>query len=56
MQASATRQLLEKLRPELAFAGVTANLRATAEQAPGALEDVVERVLSDLRVAPEVGS
>jgi hypothetical protein len=52
MQASAARQLLEAVRPELAFAGVTSNLRATAEQAPGALEAVVAAILSDLQAAP----
>jgi hypothetical protein len=52
MQASAARQLLDALRPELAFAGVTSNLRVTAEQAPGALEAVIAAILSDLQVAP----
>jgi hypothetical protein len=52
MQASAARQLLEALGPELAFAGVTSNLRATAEQAPGALEAVVGAILQDLQAAP----
>lgn len=52
MQASAARQLLEALRPELAFAGVASNLRATAEQAPGALETVVAAILRDLQTAP----
>jgi hypothetical protein len=52
MQASAARQLLEALRPELAFAGVTSNLRVTAEQAPGALETVVAAILRDLQAAP----
>ncbi len=52
MQASAARQLLEALRPELAFAGVTSNLRATAEQAPAAMEAVVAAILSDLQAAP----
>jgi hypothetical protein len=51
MQASAARQLLEALRPELAFAGVTSNLRATAEQAPDALETVVAVILSGLQAA-----
>jgi hypothetical protein len=48
MQASAARQLLEALRPELAFAGVTSNLRVTAEQAPDALETVIAAILRDL--------
>ena len=55
MQASAARQLLEQIRPELAFAGVTTDLRATAKEVPGALDDVVERILSDLHAAPVVG-
>ncbi len=47
MRASATRQLLEHIRPELAFAGVKTNLRATAAEAPAALEQVVQDILAD---------
>jgi hypothetical protein len=46
--ASATRQMLEDIRPELAFAGVNTNLRATATEAPAALEQVVQDILADL--------
>jgi hypothetical protein len=48
MRASSARQLLEQLRPELAFAGVTTNLRATAESAPAAMEELIERMLADM--------
>jgi hypothetical protein len=48
LRASATRQLLEHIRPELAFAGVKTNLRATAAEAPAALEQVVQDILADL--------
>ena len=47
LRASATRQLLEHIRPELAFAGVKTNLRATAAEAPAALEQVVQDILAD---------
>jgi hypothetical protein len=49
LRASATRQLLERVRPELAFAGVKTNLRATAAEAPVALEQVVQDILADLQ-------
>jgi hypothetical protein len=52
LRASATRQLLEHIRPELAFAGVETNLRATAAQAPAALEQVVQDILTDLHPTP----
>lgn len=51
LRASATRQLLERIRPELAFAAVTTNLRATAADAPPALERVVQDILADLHPA-----
>lgn len=50
LRASATRQLLERIRPELAFAGVKTNLRATAAVAPAALEQVVQDILADPQV------
>lgn len=54
MRASATRQLLEHIRPELAFAGVKTNLRATAAQAPSVLEQVVQDILADIHPAQAV--
>jgi hypothetical protein len=51
LRASATRQLLEHIRPELAFAGVKTNLRATAAEAPAALEKVVQDILADRHLA-----
>jgi len=51
LRASANRQLLEHIRPELAFAGVKTNLRATAAEAPAALEQVVQDILVDLNPA-----
>lgn len=48
LRASATRQLLEHIRPELAFAGVKINLRATSAEAPAALERVVQDILADV--------
>jgi hypothetical protein len=48
---SSARQLLERLRPELAFAGVTTNLRVKAEDAPPALEQVIEDILTPLERA-----
>jgi hypothetical protein len=47
LRASATRQLLEHIRPELAFAGVKTDLCTTAAEAPGALEQVVQDILAD---------
>lgn len=52
LRASATRQLLEQLRPELAFAGVKTDLRATAAQAPTALEQVLQDILTDIHTTP----
>jgi hypothetical protein len=52
LRASATRQLLEDIRPELAFAGVKTNLRATAAEAPAALVQVVQDILAALRLTP----
>jgi hypothetical protein len=52
LRASATRDLLEQLRPELAFAGVKTDLRATAAQAPAALEQVVQDILTDIHTTP----
>jgi hypothetical protein len=52
LRASATRELLEQLRPELAFAGVKTDLRATAAEAPSALEQLVHDILTDLHAAP----
>jgi hypothetical protein len=52
VRASSARQLLERLRPDLAFAGVTTNLRVTAEDAPPALEQVVEAIAATLELAP----
>jgi hypothetical protein len=48
IRASSSRQLLERLRPDLAFTGITTNLRATAEDAPPALEQVVEAIAATL--------
>jgi hypothetical protein len=48
MRASSTRQLLDRLEPELAFAGVSTNLRATVESAPHALEEVTDTMLGDI--------
>jgi hypothetical protein len=47
LRASAARQLLEQIRPELDFAGVKTNLRATAAKAPAVLEQVVQDILAD---------
>jgi hypothetical protein len=55
LRASAARQLLEHIGPDLAFAGVKTNLRATAEQAPAALEGVVQDILVDLHAARPTG-
>jgi len=49
--AGAARQLLERTRPELAFAGVKTNPRATAAEAPAALEQLVQDILADLHPA-----
>lgn len=48
MLGSSARQLLERIRPELAFAGVRTNLRATAEVAPQVLEHVVDDIMAPL--------
>jgi hypothetical protein len=56
LRASATRELLERIRPELAFAGVKTNLRATAAEAPAALEQVVQDILADLHRARALAS
>jgi hypothetical protein len=46
--SSSARALLERLRPELAFSGVPTNLRTKAEDAPPALEAVIEDILGPL--------
>jgi len=48
---SSARQLLERLRPELAFAGVPTNLRVRAQDAAPALEAVIEDILAPLERA-----
>ncbi|HEX9481820.1 MAG TPA: hypothetical protein VF927_06935 [Solirubrobacteraceae bacterium] len=53
--ASSARMLLERLRPELAFAGVPTNLRARAEDALPALEAVIEDILTPLEGASASG-
>lgn len=49
IRASSARRLLEQVRSELDFAGVTTNLRATAESAPAAMEELIERMLADMQ-------
>jgi hypothetical protein len=49
--SSSARALLERLRPELAFAGIPTNLRVKAEDAPPALEAVIGDILTPLERA-----
>ncbi|MGH2864676.1 MAG: hypothetical protein ACRDJX_05445 [Solirubrobacteraceae bacterium] len=51
IKASRARQLLDELRPDLSFAGVPTNLRTTAEDAPAALEKVIDDILTPLEHA-----
>jgi hypothetical protein len=48
MIASAARQLLDELRPEISHAGIAAPLKVTAEDAPKALREAVTAMLSCL--------
>ena len=54
MSASATRQLLDELRPELSLAGIGPPMKVTAEDAPRALCDAVTTMLSC--VSPTTGA
>jgi hypothetical protein len=48
MHGSETRQLLSRIRGDLAFAGIEVNWKATAEQAPAELERVQDAILARL--------
>src|SRR5271154_3333409 len=48
MRGSDTRQLLSRIRGDLAFAGIDVNRKATAEQAPAELERVQDAILARL--------
>jgi hypothetical protein len=48
LRASSARQLLDHIRPELAFAGIAIDSHPTAESAPQQLQIAVERTLSAL--------
>lgn len=48
LRASAARQLLERIRPELAFAGIAIDSHPTAESASQQLQTAVERTLAAL--------
>jgi hypothetical protein len=48
LRASSARQLLERIRPELAFAGITIDSHPTAESAPRQLQTAVEGALAAL--------
>jgi hypothetical protein len=52
LRASSTRQLLERIRPELAFAGITIDPHPTAESAPRQLQIAIERALAALDPEP----
>ena len=51
MKASSARQLLDELRPDLSFAGVPTNLRVGADDAPPALERLIDDILTPLEQA-----
>jgi hypothetical protein len=48
LRASGARQLLDRIRAELAFAGIAIDPHPTAESAPGQLQIAVERALAAL--------
>jgi hypothetical protein len=50
--ASATRDLLEALQPDLAFAGIPVTIGSTSENAWHELTDTIERTLATMIVAP----
>jgi len=52
LRASSTRQLLERIRPELAFAGIAIDPHPTAESAPRQLQSAIERALAALDPEP----
>jgi hypothetical protein len=50
LTASRTRDLLEAIRPDLAFAGIPAHIGQTPEEAGHDLEMIIERVLATLNL------
>lgn len=48
LRASSTRQLLDRIRPELAFANIAVDPHPTAESAPRQLQTAVKRILAGL--------
>jgi hypothetical protein len=50
--ASSARDLLEGIRPELAFAGIPVDLSPSPESTMGELEEVVERLLAKIGADP----
>jgi hypothetical protein len=50
--ASSARDLLEGIRPDLAFAGIPVDLSPSPESTMGELEEVVERLLAKIGADP----
>jgi hypothetical protein len=48
LRPSSARQLLDRIRPELAFAGIAIDPQPTAESAPRQLQTAVEGALAAL--------
>jgi hypothetical protein len=52
LRASSTRDLLEAIRPDLAFAGIPVDLGPSPENTMRELEEVVERLLAKIGAEP----
>jgi hypothetical protein len=52
MRRSDTRQLLGRIRADLAFAGIEVNMKMTAQQAPAELDRLLDAILAQLTPEP----